>query len=151
MIRVSAICVLSVSVLCGFQVAGCSDPAGGCSYDTDCPGAEMCVDGECVPNRCPEVPCDADEVCIDGECYLKECDRDADCPPGHYCSEYTCLPVEAGVPGTHTFTAGGASLSSENYRFELFIAPVCPVGDLHSANHRLRLGPGAFGRTGAYP
>ena len=72
------------------------------------------------------------------------CTSDADCPPGFRCENQVCVRIEAGSPGARTFTAGGASLSSENYRFELFISPVCPTGDLQSQNHRLKLGPAAY-------
>ncbi|MFH1437005.1 MAG: hypothetical protein ABIJ56_14950 [Pseudomonadota bacterium] len=38
-------------------------------------------------------------------------------------------------------TAGGASLSSANYKLELFVAPVRPVGSTSSASYNLKLGP----------
>ena len=38
-------------------------------------------------------------------------------------------------------TSGGGSVSSENYRLKLFIAPVRPVGTTSSPNYRVRLGP----------
>jgi hypothetical protein len=38
-------------------------------------------------------------------------------------------------------TAGGAVLTSDNYRLEVFVAPVRPIGNLSSTNYRLKLGP----------
>jgi hypothetical protein len=38
-------------------------------------------------------------------------------------------------------TAGGALLESDNYKLEVFIAPVRPVGNLSSPNYKLKLGP----------
>lgn len=44
------------------------------------------------------------------------------------------------IPG-RSFTAGGASVSSENYRLRLFVAPAQPTGRTRSASYRLQLGP----------
>lgn len=44
------------------------------------------------------------------------------------------------IPG-RSFTAGGATVSSENYRLKLFVAPVQPTGRTQSASYRLQLGP----------
>lgn len=38
-------------------------------------------------------------------------------------------------------TAGGALLESDNYRLEVFIAPVRPIGNLESPSYKLKLGP----------
>jgi hypothetical protein len=41
-------------------------------------------------------------------------------------------------------TAGGNRITSSNYRLELFVAPVRPVGAGQSSNYKLQLGPGAL-------
>jgi len=40
-------------------------------------------------------------------------------------------------------TAGGAFLESDNYKLEVFIAPVRPIGNVSSPNYQLKLGPGS--------
>lgn len=40
-------------------------------------------------------------------------------------------------------TAGGAFLESDNYRLEVFIAPVRPIGSVSSPTYQLKLGPGS--------
>jgi hypothetical protein len=42
---------------------------------------------------------------------------------------------------SQSLTSGGGSVSSANYRIELFIAPVRPVGSVSSPNYRIKLGP----------
>ncbi|MBI5479545.1 MAG: hypothetical protein HY906_11845 [Deltaproteobacteria bacterium] len=54
---------------------------------------------------------------------------------------------DAGVIHAKPFTsetAGGATVSSANYRVTLFIAPAVPVGSTQSTNYRVGLGPGAI-------
>jgi hypothetical protein len=38
-------------------------------------------------------------------------------------------------------TAGGALLESDNYKLEVFIAPVRPIGNIESPGYKLKLGP----------
>ena len=38
-------------------------------------------------------------------------------------------------------TAGGALLESDNYKLEVFIAPVRPIGNVESPSYKLKLGP----------
>lgn len=38
-------------------------------------------------------------------------------------------------------TSGGALLESDNYKLEVFIAPVRPIGTTSSTNYKLKLGP----------
>lgn len=171
MLRTTCLLAL-VSVPLG--LCSCDDATGNCTYDADCPGIEICIDSECVPNRCPEVPCQSGEICVYGDCYLSDCpgvicgddqvclnglcvdttclegecqcQSDGDCPPGYRCDDNLCVRIQAGSPGAQTFTAGGLSLQSQNHRLELFVAPVCPTGDLQSSSHRLKMGPAAYSK-----
>ena len=47
-------------------------PVVGCSVDTDCPGGQICINGECVDDPAPECTVDSDcpqgEICINGKC-----------------------------------------------------------------------------------
>jgi hypothetical protein len=38
-------------------------------------------------------------------------------------------------------SAGGAKLDSTNFKLEVFVAPVRPVGDIWSTNYKFKLGP----------
>ena len=54
---------------------------------------------------------------------------------------------DAGTPHKPPFmseTAGGATVSSANYRVTVFVAPTVPVGAAQSMNYRVGLGPGAI-------
>ena len=41
-----------------------------------------------------------------------------------------------------TESAGGAKISSEHYKLEIFVAPARPVGSGSSTNYKVKLGPG---------
>lgn len=65
-----------------------------CAVDTDCPGADVCVDNECVPAACDgESGCGPNQVCCDGTCALGDCCSDADCP-----GATVCLDSGNGIP-----------------------------------------------------
>lgn len=84
-------------------LAGC--PASGCRYDTDCPGAKVCLQGRCQESpavavaaggRCaPGIPCARSEVCVSGVCepqgsqVTQPCTSSRDpnaCPSGQVCA-----------------------------------------------------------------
>lgn len=46
-----------------------------------------------------------------------------------------------------SLTSGGARISSDNYRMDLFIAPIHPVGTVSSTNYTIKYGPGAIRST----
>ncbi len=78
-------CVLGCLLLLGWGLllAGCeSDQTGGCTYDIDCPGTQVCVEGVCrdwVPaDPCKDVACDPGEICVDGLCVDEARDEDGD-------------------------------------------------------------------------
>jgi len=51
-------------------------------------------------------------------------------------------PAAGPLPASFVELAGGANLSSSNFRLKLFVAPARPVEKLESSNYRLILGPG---------
>jgi len=55
--------------------------------------------------------------------------------PGEEVAPPTVQPFE-------TESAGGAVLTSANYKMELFVAPARPVGSTSSASYKMKLGPG---------
>lgn len=46
-----------------------------------------------------------------------------------------------------SLTSGGARISSDHYRMDLFIAPIYPVGTASSASYSIKYGPGAIRST----
>ena len=82
-------------------LAAC-DEGGGCTYDTDCPGAKMCVGGECVA-----VGRDGGE---DGSADGGGPDGDAGADGGDFAS---VVPVNL---ETWTFETGPTVLTSQSYR-----------------------------------
>jgi hypothetical protein len=76
---------LGVLLLLGLGVLhnGCQcDSGAGCTYDVDCPGAQVCLDGVCQdwvpPDPCEGVVCDPGEACVDGRCVDEAQDGDND-------------------------------------------------------------------------
>ena len=92
--------VLGCLILLGLGVllTGCQcDGGGSCTYDVDCPGAQVCVDGACrdwvPPNLCETVECDPGDICINGECVDQTPDpcEDVECNPGEVCVDGLCV------------------------------------------------------------
>jgi hypothetical protein len=82
----------------GVLLPGCQcDGAGSCSYDTDCPGAQVCVDGACrdwvPPDLCENVVCDPGDICINGDCVDHTPDpcENMVCDPGEVCVDGQCV------------------------------------------------------------
>ncbi|MBW2702753.1 MAG: formylglycine-generating enzyme family protein [Deltaproteobacteria bacterium] len=93
--------VVVLSVWTGVLLAGCQDEGGACANDLDCPGLEMCIDGECriESTTCPQVPCEAGEVCVEDHCYPEDCET-YHCPGsgevciGDECVRLSCVGIE---------------------------------------------------------
>jgi hypothetical protein len=92
----------------------------------ECGDDQVCEDGECV-----------DVWCVEDQC---ECTSNADCPEGHVCVQNECVPSP---PSTISITSGGGTLTSENYRLRIYLAPQSPVGSGESTNYKIHLGPAA--------
>ena len=98
------------------------------------------------------------------------CDPQGGCLPGYACDQQTntCVPIglqdgpgpqqdtqtqdsgrqdggqDAGAPTLvpyESLSAGGARLTSPNYKLDVFVAPVAPAGTGVSTTYRVRLGP----------
>lgn len=74
-----------------------------CTQDSQCPGQEQCIDGQCE-----KVPCTADSQCADdlvcrnGDCVVPPCDSNSDCAPGFQCSNSICVST---CPACRTCTS----------------------------------------------
>lgn len=79
-----------------------------------------------VTDRCPNGEMFGDE-CLPYDCTTRYCP--GGCETSGACGSW--------------FTAGGARRSSTNYRVEVFVLPVNPVGAGESATHKVKLGPGS--------
>jgi hypothetical protein len=69
----------------------------GCDDDVDCPGDEICVEGECVPPECDDdLDCPSGQICVEGRCQPEppECTEDEDCEEGMICLNGECVPEE---------------------------------------------------------
>ncbi|MBN2498724.1 MAG: hypothetical protein JXR96_29305 [Deltaproteobacteria bacterium] len=76
-----------------WAAAGCSSSE--CTYDTDCPGLQTCIDGQCVAvsNDCPDRDCPDGFVCLDDNCIEAAC-ISIDCPEGSACADGACYPED---------------------------------------------------------
>jgi hypothetical protein len=108
--------------------------------DVVCPPAQACANGLCYPSECDERTCGPYQVCYEGTCTERGC-ATVTCPAGELCFDGVCVRLDAGEIGP---TAGGASLRSESYTLDLFVAPGGPIGSRTSEAHQLDLGPGAL-------
>ena len=151
----------------GCDVDHCvGDPCAG----VNCDAGEECVDGECRcggtgPDCPPELACCGTECvdlqenplhcgecgrdcespftqssCVDGRCHIDSCTSPwTDC--NGLATDGCESPLPPGAGCGAWLTSGGSSVGSQNYRLEVFIAPVGPVGDSRSTAHHFRLGP----------
>ena len=76
-------------------LTNCSDTPPECSTDNDCPSAEVCDGGQCIPapQGCMiDADCAPSESCINAECVptANRCDFDFDCPVGQVCTAGQC-------------------------------------------------------------
>ncbi|MGH7438949.1 MAG: hypothetical protein ACRENE_24950, partial [Polyangiaceae bacterium] len=62
-----------------------------CAADDQCPPADQCTAGHCVPRTCSTCPSYLNCVggSASGTCQAKSCGSDADCPKG-YCVKGSC-------------------------------------------------------------
>jgi hypothetical protein len=119
-IVILAIPWLVASCDCGQHGPGTPVPDG-----TEDGVPDMVADG--VPDGAPDAPGDPLEDIVSDPV-----DEDPVTPPG-------------GRP-FQTESAGGGTISSENYTIELFVAPVRPVGTISNDNHTILLGPAGMRR-----
>jgi hypothetical protein len=70
------------TALCLALLASCSSEGRRCDFDTDCPGAQECVDGRCQDtgplDPCLNKSCFPGQVCINGFCVDGDRDDDGD-------------------------------------------------------------------------
>lgn len=94
--RVRSALPAAVSLLClGILLSSCSS-GNECTYDTDCPGNQTCIDGKCVihyPQHCPDRDCSGGFVCIDDMCVELTC-LGVNCPEGEVCAGGECYPKD---------------------------------------------------------
>ncbi len=68
-----------------------------CTWDSDCPGAVLCVKGAClIPGCANNSECKQDEVCGDGKCLPSSC-AGKQCKDGKFCKNGACVGSCAGV------------------------------------------------------
>ncbi len=70
---------------CDFATGLCRDLC----EDVDCPGGELCVEGDCVPDDCRAHGCADGEVCVGGECQEDPC-VGVECVEGEFCRDGEC-------------------------------------------------------------
>jgi hypothetical protein len=78
-----------------FLLLSCSS-GNECTYDTDCPGSKVCIDGKCVahyPQDCPDRDCADGFFCVDGTCVEQAC-LGVNCPEGEACAGGECYPQD---------------------------------------------------------
>jgi hypothetical protein len=129
-----------IDALClaaAFFLFGCDGGGGNGRHDAD-----VIVDG--VDDGGAEIPTEADGI-EDPAAEDVAAEDSVDVPPEDVTEtveeEIIITPGE-GQP-YQCETAGGAFLESDNYRLEVFIAPVRPIGSVSSPNYQLKLGPGS--------
>jgi hypothetical protein len=69
-------------------------PSGGCTTDTECPGGQMCIAGQCLTPNCATLGCPAGMTCdpASGDCVASAaCRVSSDCPSGHPCVGGQCV------------------------------------------------------------
>lgn len=107
---------------CGGGGFNGGDTDTGTDADDEDTGGDVTTDGEDVPDDVP------DDTIDDTPTDVEEDDGGG---------------AGGGTPFTAE-TAGGSRLTSPNYRLELFVAPVRPVGKATSTNYEFKLGPGGI-------
>jgi hypothetical protein len=94
--RFRSVLPAAVSLLClGILLTACSSEKE-CTYDTDCPGNKICIDGRCVthyPPDCPDRECAQGFVCVDDKCFELAC-LEVSCPDGEACAGGHCYPED---------------------------------------------------------
>jgi hypothetical protein len=107
-----AACAVDTECCGGFCIGGFC----GCGLNTECPGADVCQDGVCVPATCQgDNWCGSGQVCCDGVCEMGECCDDLDCPGAEVCAaggdgSSACVTVSCSADvdcGTGQFCCGG--------------------------------------------
>jgi hypothetical protein len=109
----------------GVLLAGCQcDGGASCTYDVDCPGAQVCIEGVCrdwePPDPCETVVCDPGDICINGECVdhtpdpceYVECEPDQLCVDGH-CIDQTQDADGDGFPVTEDCDDNNAAVNPD--------------------------------------
>lgn len=90
-------------------------PAG-CQSNADCPGGQVCENGDCVACR-SDAQCGANNRCRAGACVPFECSTDEDCSGNRICVENLCeeppRPPDCAT-GPVRFGFNESSLSSES-------------------------------------
>jgi hypothetical protein len=128
---------VSGECLCGGIGADCTSGLTCCGTD--------CVDLDSDLNHCGGCdntcsPPNATASCEQGDCTITACT-----PPWADCNAMLLDGCEASLSHIGDCgkwpTSGGAVRSSVNYRLEIFIAPVSPVGTASSQTHTVKLGP----------
>ena len=66
-----------------------------CTFDNDCPGTQLCVQGKCVIDECGS-GCPNGKICQDGKCLNDPCSG-VQCKAGSFCKAGTCVGSCAGV------------------------------------------------------
>lgn len=109
----------------GAALSGCQcDGAGTCTYDVDCPGAQVCLDGACQewvpPDPCETVECDPGDICINGECFDHTPDpcEYVECDPGEVCVDGHCIDEAQdgdgdGFPASEDCDDGNAAINPD--------------------------------------
>ena len=95
----------AVALLLAFGGAVSCGGSNACSYDTDCPDNQVCMDGVCkMLDPCAGIQCRPGEVCANGICLSQQpdggqpdassnpCDQ-VNCPPGQMCDNGTCIDI----------------------------------------------------------
>jgi len=125
--------VLLLAVTAGIAAYACDGGGNGGQPDADVDVAmDMAEDGGETP--------------LDSDVFPDPFDEDgpvadtADVPAEDIVAEEIIITPGEGQP-YQCETAGGALLESENYKLEVFIAPVRPVGSVSSPGYKLKLGP----------
>lgn len=108
-------CSIKADVICA-ELGGLFRGCGSCCGGADCPGGQLCVDGqcECPPERvCGEECCPEGQTCVDGQCVAAPpcpgtpCDHNVpgDCAtPGCGCCGGQCVRDCGGWVGFVRFT-----------------------------------------------
>lgn len=65
-----------------------------CTKDSECPGEEKCIGGQCEKVPCTaDAQCAQDLVCRNGDCVVPPCEFNAECAPGFQCSNEVCVSI----------------------------------------------------------
>ena len=150
MSRSSPVYLCMLILLALVAVAGCS--SGGSTGDQTSPDGDADQDIQDIMDE--DEPSEADLEDADKESPDGDIDEavETDGDAGGDQEEIPEADMEAEseesappLPFT-VFTSGGGTVSSENYRLKLFVAPVQPTGSASGSQYKIKLGPGGLQR-----